>query len=302
MGQSERQEQPEHEEPTERQVQPEQKEPMKRMEQPEHEESTERMEQPEHEERRKPARQAPGLFVTGTDTGVGKTIVAAGIAAALRRLSAAGRMPAREVRLWKPVQTGVAAPEAPEADSFRLASAEGGLAQTARDVCALTYPVPLAPWMAARRAGGTIDYDGLLADGRKRLGEGGLLIVEGAGGLAVPVTDSRMIVHLAADLGLPLVIVARTGLGTVNHTLLTVMLARQYGLPIAGVVLNESSPPTTDDRRCIAENAEMIATFGKVPVLGALPWMEQAEGAASAAWIDKVMAELDWPTLLAASG
>lgn len=238
-----------------------------------------------------------GLFITGTDTGVGKTRVAAGMAAALRRLSAEGRFPATEIRVWKPVQTGVLSAGDRDADSFRLA-AEGGLAQNPRDIATLTYAEPLAPWMAARRAGETIDYAALLADGRRRMGDGDFLLVEGAGGLAVPITDTKLIAHLAADLGLPTLIVARAGLGTVNHTLLTVAMARHYGIRVAGIVLNGGTVHVEADRLSVEENAEMIAAFGEVPVAGILPWMEQADGTCSPEWIDMMMKRLDWTTLL----
>jgi dethiobiotin synthetase len=239
-----------------------------------------------------------GLFITGTDTGIGKTKVAAGIAAALRKLSREGKFPVGELQVWKPVQTGVLSAADRDADSFRLA-AEGGLTQAARDIATITYPEPLAPWMAARRTGETIDYSSLLVEGRRRMmSDGGFLLAEGAGGLAVPLTETKLIAHLAADLGLPALIVARTGLGTVNHTLLTVAMARQYGIRVAGIVLNETSAHAAPDRLSIEENAEMIAAFGGVPVVGILPRMEQADGIASPQWIDMVETELDWTTLL----
>lgn len=238
-----------------------------------------------------------GLFIAGTDTGVGKTRVAAGLAAALRRLSAAGRFPAAEIRVWKPVQTGVLSAGDCDADSFRLA-AEGGLTQKPRDIATLTYAEPLAPWMAARRVGETIDYAALLADGRGRMGDGGFLLAEGAGGLAVPITETKLIAHLAADLRLPVLIVARAGLGTVNHTLLTVAMARHYGIRVAGIVLNGVPAHAEADRLSVEENAEMIAAFGEVPVVGMLPWMEQADGTCSSAWIDTMITQLDWTALL----
>ncbi|WP_158302162.1 dethiobiotin synthase [Paenibacillus mesophilus] len=239
-----------------------------------------------------------GLFVTGTDTGIGKTKVTAGIAAALSRLSREGRFPVGELQVWKPVQTGVPSAEDRDADSYRLVAEGGLIRQSVRDTATLTYPEPLAPWMAARRAGETIDYASLLAEGRRRMSGGSFLLAEGAGGIAVPLTETKLIAHLAADLGLPALIVARTGLGTVNHTLLTVALARQYGIRVAGVVLNETSAHAAPDRLSIEENAEMIASFGDVPIVGVLPWMKQTDGTASPEWIETVCMEMDWTTLL----
>ncbi|GAA3409798.1 dethiobiotin synthase [Paenibacillus hodogayensis] len=244
-----------------------------------------------------------GLFITGTDTGVGKTRVTAGIAAALRlppawpRAERFGALaPSDAVGVWKPVQTGAASPSAREADSWRLAE-EGRLTQTAESIAGLTYPAPLAPWMAARRQGEVVDYAALLDDGKRRQAACGFLLVEGAGGLAVPLTATKLMAHLAADLDLPLLIVARAGLGTVNHTLLTAALARQYGLIVAGVVLNETVPGDAEPQR-LEENAEMIEAFGDVPVIGKLPYTEWAGEGGTSEWAAIVKRELDWPALL----
>lgn len=232
-----------------------------------------------------------GVFVTGTDTGVGKTAVAAGLAAlAERRLRergpaepAAGAVspPAapevpRAVRLWKPAQSG-AAPGAADADSRRLQRASG-LAQEEADIASYTLEAPLAPWIAARLAGGGIDYPRLVREGRERLARGDFLLAEGAGGLAVPLTAERLVADLARDLALPLLIVARPGLGTVNHTVLTAAYARQFGLDVAGVILNGVRPDMEPAR--LAENREMIERFGGVRVWGALPWLPEPDAAA----------------------
>jgi dethiobiotin synthetase len=263
-----------------------------------------------------------GLFITGTDTGVGKTSVTAGLAAVLREV-----VPMREgysvgnVQVWKPVQTGIPSAEAPESDSYRLRK-EGGLAQQERDIATLTLPDPLAPWMAARRIGETIDVDALLAEGRSRLSAGDFLLIEGAGGLAVPLTERHLVADLAAGLGLPLLIVARPGLGTVNHTLLTVAAAKQSGIPIAGIVLN-GYKHTDTDMPAVRENAEMIETFSGIPVVGLLPWQEEAGSGHPAGhlcdntvskpadasgqpkpdrtpsrWADVIRSAIDWETLL----
>lgn len=241
---------------------------------------------------------ACGLFITGTDTGVGKTRVTAGIAAALRRMMACGTWPSGEVRLWKPVQTGASDCGDASADSWRLA-AESGTGQLPSEVSGFTFPAPLAPWQAAERAGAPIDYAALVREGEERLRAGGWLLIEGAGGLAVPLADGKLIADLAADLDVPLLVVARPGLGTVNHTLLTACMARQYRLRIAAVVLNGAGD-TPEDQRQAQDNAAMIADFGSLPVAGVLPWMEQADGVASPSWIEAVTQGLDWPLLLSA--
>ena len=203
-----------------------------------------------------------GLFVTGTDTDVGKTQVTAGLALALQD--------EWEVGLWKPVQSGVAV-GSPLSDSYRL-WAGAGLGGTEQDVVDGTFSLPLAPWMAARRAGRRIDFAELVQIGKSRLQAHDVLIVEGAGGVAVPLTADEMVVDLIDALDLPALIVARTGLGTVNHTLLTIDYLRRRGIEVLGVIMNDVPHPT--EAQMIIENVEMIERFSAVPVLGVLPWME----------------------------
>ena len=205
--------------------------------------------------------QRNGLFVTGTDTDVGKTQVTAGLALALREHCSVG--------LWKPVQSGVE-PGSPYSDSYRLWAGSGADGAES-DLVDGTFSWPLAPWMAARRVGSEIVYDELVQIGERRLAEHDLLLVEGAGGLAVPLTAERMVIDLMVDLQLPTLVVARTGLGTVNHTLLTVEALRRRKLDVLGVILNDVPKPA--DAQMIAENVEMIERFGDVQVLGVLPWL-----------------------------
>ncbi|MCD1258771.1 dethiobiotin synthase [Paenibacillus athensensis] len=216
-----------------------------------------------------------GIFITGTDTDVGKTVVTAGLAAVLERRRA---VPGG-VRLWKPAQSGFRAGE-PGADSYRLVMASG-VRQTEASTASYSFAAPLAPWTAAAREGRQIDMPALVAAGRQRLAEAGLLLVEGAGGLLVPLTGEQLVADLAVALGLPLLIVARPGLGTVNHTLLTVRTARSLGLDVIGVVLNGCRAEQAEAAR---DNAQMIERFGAVPVLGVLPWLgaEPCEAGAAA--------------------
>ncbi|MCI3918670.1 dethiobiotin synthase [Paenibacillus sp. TRM 82003] len=205
-----------------------------------------------------------GLFVTGTDTGVGKTVVASVLAPAIaRRLHAGAR-----VALWKPVQTG-AAEGSPQADSNRLVSGSG-LPIDEPDISTYTFPDPVVPWMAAQREGSRISFAQLTEEGRERLNANDYTVVEGSGGLAVPLTDRHLTGDLAAALDLPLLIVARPGVGSVNHTLLTLAYARGLGLRPIGVVLNGYREGMAD---IMLENAMMIERFGDVPIVGKLPWL-----------------------------
>jgi dethiobiotin synthetase len=201
------------------------------------------------------------LGVTGTDTGVGKTVVSAAIVALLRRRGA-------DVAAMKPAETGRAPGDA-TSDAALLRAAAGG-----RDPIHLVRPVllpePLAPWVAAERAGTPIDL-ARLDDAFARLTEGrGAVVVEGAGGLLVPLRRDLAYDGLFRRWGLDLVIVAGNRLGVLNHALLTLRAARAAELHVRGIVLNALSPATSD----VAEDTNLRALRGLagIPVLP-FPWM-----------------------------
>jgi len=200
-----------------------------------------------------------GFFVTATDTGVGKTFVTAALATALRARG-------RDVAVFKPVQSGATA-EDPSGDAVLLGAD-----------CVFAFAAPLAPLVAARAEGRTIELEPILARARELAREHELLLVEGAGGLLVPLAEDLDLADLAVALGLPLVIVARAGLGTVNHTLLTIEAARARGLKLAGVVLNGRSDEST------AENAALIEAGSGVRVAARVPWL--ADPADAAGYLD----------------
>lgn len=168
-----------------------------------------------------------GLFVTGTDTGVGKTVVSGAVAAALAGQGLA-------VAAYKPVLTGL--DESPQPgwphDDELLGRAAGR-----RTVVPHRFGPPASPHLAAELAGVAIGFDALV-DAAARAGEGAdVLVAEGVGGLLVPLTPERTVRDLAVVLGMPLLVAARPGLGTINHTLLTLEAARAAGLRVAAVVL-----------------------------------------------------------------
>jgi dethiobiotin synthetase len=207
-----------------------------------------------------------GFFITATDTHVGKTVVAAGLAAAIQA-QLTKQHSSTQVALWKPVQSGAIEGE-PQADSYRLVRGSG-LPQSESDTVTYSFAEPLAPSIAASRAGRSIDFNHLLDVHHKLQAGNRFLIVEGAGGLLVPLTDRKLIVDLAYELSYPVIIVARPGLGTVNHTLLTIKQAQASGLSVRGVIINGFHPP---DQAFTKQNADMIESYGQVPVLGILPW------------------------------
>ncbi|NOZ22980.1 MAG: dethiobiotin synthase [Planctomycetes bacterium] len=170
---------------------------------------------------------AKGLFVTGTDTEVGKTVVAAGIARVLKRRGV-------DVGVMKPVASG----GEPSEDAVALAKAAGS-DDPMEEINPICPPEPLAPTVTARRCGRPIDLQKVWDAFRSLAGRHEFLIVEGVGGLLVPLAEGITVADLAKGMALPVVIVGRTGLGTINHTLLTVEAARSRSLRIAGVVLNQ---------------------------------------------------------------
>jgi dethiobiotin synthetase len=224
-----------------------------------------------------------GLFVTGTDTGVGKTVVTGALARSLRdRGLSAG--------VAKPVQSGNLAAD-PEGDAMVLRRL-AGVDDAVDEICPYAFRAPLAPLVAARLEGRAIELDAIL-DALEVLGSRyDSLLVEGAGGWLVPIGEDWTIADLAARLDVPLLVVARAGLGTVNHTLLTVESARACGLTVAGVVLNGSAPSGDASP---ATNRDLIESFGEVAVLGTLPWLADPAGLAAL-----IGAELDIEPVLRA--
>ena len=191
---------------------------------------------------------ARGYFVTATDTGVGKTVVTAGLAAAFRARG-------HDVAVFKPVQSGALAAD-PSGDAALLGAD-----------CVYAFSAPLAPLVAARAEGSTIALEPLVKRAEELAREHEFLLVEGAGGLLVPLADGLDLADLAAALGLPLVVVARAGLGTVNHTLLTIEAARARGLELAGVVLNGKSDESTADNAALIEASSGVRVLAQVPLL-----------------------------------
>jgi len=176
------------------------------------------------------------LLVTGTDTGVGKTYVSCGV---LRAARAAGRT----VAARKPAETGCEPGRGGglvAADGAALHEAAGG-GEPIDVVCPIRLPEPLAPAFAARRAGVAIDVAEIVAACRRRAGEVDLLLVEGAGGLLVPIADRYTYADLARDLGARLLVVVGARLGAINQALLTLEAAAGRGLDVAGYVVNHMS-------------------------------------------------------------
>lgn len=176
-----------------------------------------------------------GLFITGTDTGVGKTTVAAGLARLLR-------LQGHTVRVCKPVATGAQCRDGRWISPDTIALAEAVDGDAWEEITPWAFPEPAAPSVAARRHGVTLRMEAVVDAVGKQARPDAVIVVEGVGGLLCPLTDTETVADLARAVRLPLVIVARRSLGTLNHTLLTLEAARTRGLRVAGVVVNETEP------------------------------------------------------------
>jgi dethiobiotin synthetase len=201
-----------------------------------------------------------GLFVTGTDTGVGKTVLSAAL---LHRYRNSVRL-----RYWKPVQTGIEQDD-DTAEVRRLGARDEEVFETG-----LRLANPVSPHLAAERAGISISISGLLAvlpDDAEEC----RWVVEGAGGALVPLNARDLMIDLMRALGLPVLVAARSTLGTINHTLLTLEALRARSLRVAGVVL------VGEQNR---HNCSAIKRYGHVAVLGEMPMLRVLDAASLSSW------------------
>ncbi|MBN2331988.1 MAG: dethiobiotin synthase [Deltaproteobacteria bacterium] len=204
-----------------------------------------------------------GLFITGTDTGVGKTLVSAILAVFLRHQG-------RAFSYLKPMESGIADQDALAHDSDGSQVRQAAALQTPlSEIIPFTFREPLAPLLAARRQQQVISRETLRTTSQTHLERHPFTLVEGAGGLLVPLCPQYLVVDLIQDLQLPVLLVCRSALGGVNHTLLSLACLRQAGIPIAGLVVNHlNGPPGIAEQHFSAQ----IEEFDPVPILGELPF------------------------------
>ncbi len=199
---------------------------------------------------------AQGIFITGTGTEIGKTVIAGGLAASLKQSG-------MNVGVMKPIGTGDTA----DAQFLKYAA-------QVDDELSVINPIylrhPLAPSVAARIENREIDLSCIETAFAALQQRYDFVIVEGVGGIAVPIRDDFLVVHLIHTLQLPVLIVAEAGLGTLNHTLLTVALARQFNLQVVGIVLNRRSSETAGIAE--ATNPVEIEKLTGIPVIGTVPY------------------------------
>lgn len=209
-----------------------------------------------------------GLFITGTDTGVGKTYVTVLIA---RAIAKAGR----RVGVYKPVASGCerTGDTLVSEDAERLRKSIGGDVEVDR-VCPQRFAAPLAPHLAARAEGKTVDAELLRTGISAWKDQCDIVLVEGVGGLMSPISDDDYVADLAFDLEYPLVVVAPNALGVINQTLQTLITASTFrnGLDVAGVVLNDLRPPDFATDPSVEFNYEQLMSHCVPPVLAHVEW------------------------------
>lgn len=208
----------------------------------------------------------PGLFITGTDTSVGKTHVACCI---VRALAATGK----RVGVYKPAASGgvMRAGVLQSEDALALWEAAGRPGELSA-VCPQVFAAPLAPHLAARAAGCEINFDLLRSGLDYWCSRSDILIVEGAGGLMSPLGDEDYVADLAFEFALPLIVVAANRIGVINQTLQTLVTAAAFrdGIPVAGVVLNHPQPPVPETDPSVLSNARELSRHSLAPLLSQL--------------------------------
>jgi dethiobiotin synthetase len=204
-----------------------------------------------------------GIFITGTDTGVGKTLIAAGIASVLRKQG-------RDVGVMKPLESGCEIVDGKKVpmDALFLKDA-AGVDDPLALINSYALKEPLAPSVAAEIEGIDIDIEKILGDFKQLSKKHEFLIVEGAGGLLVPIKKGFLFSDLIKRMGLPVLVVARGNLGTINHTLLTVNHAKILGIAVKGVIINNLTP---EKGKAEETNPGVMKELLDVPFIGNFPY------------------------------
>jgi dethiobiotin synthetase len=206
-----------------------------------------------------------GVFITGTDTGVGKTLVTAALALHLKKRGLA-------VGVMKPIETGVLSAKAAQSDAARLRSIIES-EETLGAICPYSFELPVAPLAAAQAEGQTINPDTIKKVYRLLSGRYDCMVVEGIGGVHVPVTHSSDVTDLIKQLRLSVVVVGRSGLGGINHALLTIEALRRKRITIVALVLNRTHSVRSGLSRIQERTTlEIVRKQAGVPVLGPLPY------------------------------
>jgi len=212
---------------------------------------------------------ADGVFITGTDTEVGKTLTAAGLVVTLQDQGI-------DVGVMKPLESGAPCFESTPIprDAFYLKEIAG--VQDDLDLInPYRFEAPLAPGVAAEKEGVEVDLQRITEAYEELKERHQFMVIEGAGGLLVPIAPGILLPELIKLLGLPLLVVARASLGTINHTLLTLSYCQREGLTAKGLIINKSTPNADPSE---GNNPQVITQFSGVPLLGSFPYLRDYAG------------------------
>jgi len=207
-----------------------------------------------------------GFFITGTDTDVGKTVVTACLTILLKSRGV-------NVGVMKPIETGVDPICHSSANSDAKFLMEVSCSNDKSDeVCPYRFKTPASPYQASQIEKKIIQPKKIVEKYKVLKSHHNMMLIEGVGGLLVPITNHYNVGNLALDIGLPIIIVSRFRLGTLNHTLLTINAAKQYGLKIKGVVVNQQEIQSLNHIE--KQQDKLIEELSGIPILGVCPYIE----------------------------
>jgi len=231
-----------------------------------------------------------GYFITGTDTGIGKTVVTAALQAVLHHQGCS-------TGIMKPIETGVDAHCSSSANSdAKFLLEASGLDDDLSDICPIRLKTPAAPYQAALMENIEIDISRILTAYQRLAEKYSIMLVEGVGGLLVPISKNYAVIDLIGDMGLPVIIVAGYQLGTLNHTLLTLRNLKEKSLTVAGVIMTQMDPEPLSEVE--ARQPELLAELSGVPILGELPYMENlSTDSFQGEWVSRLRPKIH-PSLL----
>ena len=218
-----------------------------------------------------------GFFITGTDTGVGKTVVTAGLLSLFRKYRL-------DVGVMKPIETGVTRETLSDAE-FLIKTA--GTDDSLADVSPVRFKTPASPLQASRIEKRPIDIKLIRQKFQHLADKHEYMLVEGVGGILAPITEKYLVIDLIRELRLPLIVVCRHALGTINHTLLTLKTAQAEGITIRGVIFNQTTPKNSAIEKV---QPALVSELTEVPILGEFPHIKNIS---PASFTPKRLAEIE---------
>lgn len=206
------------------------------------------------------------IFITGTDTGIGKTVFTCALAKLLRNSGV-------NVGVMKPFATGIARKSKFQSEDVELLAKHSGVSDLESLINPYFFPIPTSPYQAAKKLGKTIDIDLVLASFEKLQSIHDVVLVEGIGGILTPILKDYFVADLIKDLNLDAIVVSGTKMGSVNHTLLTLSLCTKYGISVAGTVINDVGVDGYD----MQELEDNLVSLSGIDVLCKIPHVNDGD-------------------------